>query len=139
MTEISIRFRVDFGPRRALGPGKVALLEGIAQSGSLSEAARELKMSYRRAWLLLEDMNTAFQERVVETSVGGRGGGGAQLTSFGRSLIDAYRELEADIRQRAQNAFPPAALLAPARDQGIPAAPRRRINRSSATKRRAQR
>ena len=139
MTEISIRIRVDFGPRRALGPGKVALLEGIGQSGSLSEAARELKMSYRRAWLLLEDLNTAFQERVVLTSIGGRGGGGALLTPFGQSLIIAYRGLEADVRQRAQNAFPPAALLAPAREAGTAATPRRRINRSTAAKRRTQR
>ena len=132
MSEVSVRFRVDFGPRRALGPGKVALLENIERAGSLSEAARGLKMSYRRAWLLLEDMNTAFEERVADTSVGGRGGGGAILTPFGRALISAYRELEEHIRERAQTAFPAAALSAPHRDETPAVVPRRRISRHGA-------
>ena len=83
MSEVSVSFRVDFSPECAVGPGKIALLEHIASSGSLSEAARKLKMSYRRAWLLLEDLNTSFQQPVAQMSVGGRGGGGASLTPFG--------------------------------------------------------
>ena len=106
MSDVSVRFRVDFGPHCALGPGKVALLETIQHTGSLSEAARSLKMSYRRAWLLLDDLNTSFQQRVAQMSVGGRGGGGASLTPFGKNLVAAYRTLEAQIRQSAQAAFP---------------------------------
>ena len=116
MAQVSVSFRVDFSPDCAVGPGKIALLEHISSTGSLSEAARKLKMSYRRAWLLLEDLNTSFQQPVAQMSVGGRGGGGASLTPFGTDLVAAYRALEAQIRKRAQTAFPPTALPAPARD-----------------------
>jgi molybdate transport system regulatory protein len=112
MSEVSVSFRVDFSPECAVGPGKIALLEHIASSGSLSEAARKLKMSYRRAWLLLEDLNTSFQQPVAQMSVGGRGGGGASLTPFGTELVASYRALETHIRKRAQSAFPPTALPA---------------------------
>ena len=91
---IGVRLRIDFGPRSSIGPGKIALLERIEASGSLSQAARELGMSYRRAWLLLDDLNRALGEPVTTTSVGGSGGGGARLTPFGRKLIAAYREVE---------------------------------------------
>ena len=84
MVDVSISFRVDFSPECAVGPGKIALLEHIGSTGSLSEAARRLKMSYRRAWLLLEDLNTSFQQPVARMSVGGRGGGGASLTPIRR-------------------------------------------------------
>lgn len=113
MSEVSVSFRVDFSPECAVGPGKIALLEHIARSGSLSEAARKLKMSYRRAWLLLEDLNTSFQQPVAQMSVGGRGGGGAALTPFGAELVASYRALETHIRKRAQTAFPATALPAP--------------------------
>lgn len=91
---LGVRLRIDFGPRSSIGPGKIALLERIDASGSLSQAARELGMSYRRAWLLLDDLNRALGEPVTTTSVGGSGGGGAHLTPFGRKLIAAYREVE---------------------------------------------
>jgi molybdate transport system regulatory protein len=113
MSEVSVSFRVDFSPDCAVGPGKIALLEHIDSSGSLSEAARRLEMSYRRAWLLLEDLNTSFQQPVARMSVGGRGGGGAALTAFGSELVAAYRSLEAHIRKRAQTAFPVTALATP--------------------------
>jgi molybdate transport system regulatory protein len=86
-------------------------------------------MSYRRAWLLLEDLNTSFQQPVAELSVGGRGGGGASLTSFGTELVAAYRSLEAHVRKRAQSAFPPTALPAAAEARSRKAVPKRRINR----------
>src|ERR1700760_400414 len=128
MTDVSISFRVDFGPGCAVGPGKIALLEHISRTGSLSEAARRLKMSYRRAWLLLEDLNTAFQQPVARMSVGGRGGGGGSLPPFGLELVTAYRSLEAQIQKRAQDAFPvdavPASEPAPAHKVH-----KRRINR----------
>jgi molybdate transport system regulatory protein len=129
MADISVSFRVDFSPECAVGPGKIALLEHIGSTGSLSEAARRLKMSYRRAWLLLEDLNTSFQQPVAELSVGGRGGGGASLTSFGTDLVTAYRSLEAHVRKRAQSAFPPTAQPAATEGRSRKAVPKRRINR----------
>jgi molybdate transport system regulatory protein len=132
MSDISVSFRVDFSPNCAVGPGKIALLEHIGSTGSLSEAARRLKMSYRRAWLLLEDLNTSFQQPVAEMSVGGRGGGGASLTPFGTDLVAAYRSLEAQIRRRAQTAFPPTALPAAGDARTHKPVTRRRINRPAA-------
>lgn len=129
---VSVSFRVDFSPECAVGPGKIALLEHIEATGSLSEAARRLRMSYRRAWLLLEDLNTAFQQPVARMSVGGRGGGGASLTGFGRDLVAAYRSLSAHIHKRAQTAFPASAVPAePSLRRN--ALPKRRMSRSGAT------
>ena len=101
MVEVSVSFRVDFSPKCAVGPGKIALLENIGSTGSLSEAARRLKMSYRRAWLLLEDLNVSFDHPVARASVGGRGGGGVVLTSFGSGLVAGYRRLESSLRPLA--------------------------------------
>jgi molybdate transport system regulatory protein len=98
---LTVRFRVDFGSRCSVGVGKIELLEGIARTGSLSQAAREMRMSYRRAWLLLEDMNTSFDHPVAHASVGGRGGGGVVLTSFGTRLAAGYRQLEASLQPLA--------------------------------------
>ena len=95
---LTVRFRVDFGNRCSVGIGKIELLEGIARTGSLSQAAREMRMSYRRAWLLLEDMNLSFNHPVSRASVGGRGGGGVVLTSFGSGLVAGYRRLESGLQ-----------------------------------------
>jgi molybdate transport system regulatory protein len=92
-----IRFRLDFHDQCSVGIGKISLLEAIAGTGSLSQAAREIGMSYRRAWLLIDSMNAEFDTPVINATVGGSGGGGAQLTSFGRQLIRSYRNLEARI------------------------------------------
>jgi molybdate transport system regulatory protein len=89
-------------------------------------------MSYRRAWLLLEDLNTSFQQPVAQMSVGGRGGGGASLTVFGKDLVAAYRNLENQIRKRAQTAFPAAAQPVPAELRRRKAVPKRRVNRPTA-------
>ncbi len=129
MSEVSVSFRVDFSPECAVGPGKIALLEHIASGGSLSEAARKLRMSYRRAWLLLEDLNTSFQQPVARMSVGGRGGGGASLTPFGAELVASYRALEAQIRKRAQSAFPATALPAAGRSPTRKLVGRRRLTK----------
>jgi molybdate transport system regulatory protein len=91
---VHVRIRVDFDTGASLGPGKVALLEQIQACGSLSQAARVLGLSYRRAWLLLDDINHSFDGPAVVTATGGRHGGGAQLTPFGQELIERYRELE---------------------------------------------
>jgi molybdate transport system regulatory protein len=105
MSDTVIRFRVHFAAACAVGPGKIALLEGIQRAGSLSQAAREIGMSYRRAWELLTSLNTSFSEAVVVTVKGGRGGGGARLTAFGRQLIGRYRTFEADTQARAARTF----------------------------------
>jgi len=99
--DLTVRFRIDFGPQCSIGIGKIELLEGIARSGSLSQAARDMRMSYRRAWLLLADVNVSFDEPVAMTSTGGRGGGGVVLTAFGERLVAGYRQLEADVRRLA--------------------------------------
>jgi molybdate transport system regulatory protein len=101
----AVRFRIDFGRHEAVGPGKIALLEQIERGGSLSQAARALHMSYRRAWQLLESLNGCFREPVALTAKGGRGGGGATLTVFGRQLIRVYRDFEAEVQARAGRRF----------------------------------
>ena len=106
----AVRFRVNFGRDEAVGPGKIALLEGIARGGSLSQAARDLHMSYRRAWQLLASLNRCFLERVAVTAKGGRGG--ATLTLFGQQLIRVYREFDAEIQARAARRFRPIASQA---------------------------
>jgi molybdate transport system regulatory protein len=109
MTTPAVRFRVDFGHQAAVGPGKIALLEHIGSSGSLSQAARELGMSYRRAWQLLENLNDCFLRPVTASARGGRGGGGAQLTDFGVQLIRAYRALETEVQAYARRSLRPIA------------------------------
>lgn len=99
---LAVRFRVDFGSRCSVGAGKIELLEGIAHTGSLSQAAREMRMSYRRAWLLLEDMNISFDHPVAHASVGGRGGGGVVLTALGTALVAGYRRLESGLEPLAR-------------------------------------
>lgn len=89
-----IVLRVDLPSGARVGPGKVALLEAIASSGSISGAGRALRMSYRRAWELVEDMNRYCPAPLVAAMTGGSGGGGARLTEQGASLVAAYRALE---------------------------------------------
>jgi molybdate transport system regulatory protein len=100
---LTVRFRVDFGSQCSIGVGKIELLEGIARTGSLSQAAREMRMSYRRAWLLLQDMNNSFDPPVAQASVGGRGGGGVVLTSLGTRLVAGYRQLETSLQPLADS------------------------------------
>jgi molybdate transport system regulatory protein len=101
MASFAIRFRVDFNAAGSIGPGKIALLEAIARSGSLSQAARSLGMSYRRAWMLIDSLNGMFNRAVANSMTGGRGGGGMQLTPFGESLIKSYRKLAQDVEKQA--------------------------------------
>jgi len=93
------RLRIVVRPGLVLGPGKVELLEAIERTGSISAAGREMGMSYRRAWLLVSALNEMFGGTLVMTSPGGAGGGGAQVTAFGRAVADAYRR--ADERSNA--------------------------------------
>mgnify|MGYP000923943763 CR=1 FL=1 len=90
-------FRIEMGPELRLGPGKIGLLEQIAKTGSISAAARAMGMSYRRAWLLIEETNRLLSAPLVESSAGGSGGGGAKLTPLAEEVIAAYRALETDV------------------------------------------
>ncbi|HEY8538780.1 MAG TPA: LysR family transcriptional regulator [Steroidobacteraceae bacterium] len=104
---LKVRLRIDLDDAHAVGPGKIALLERMRDCGSLSQAARELDMSYRRAWQLLDSLNTSFREPVIVTSIGGKGGGGSEITPLGLELIEAYRALEAQVTALAQRRFKP--------------------------------
>jgi molybdate transport system regulatory protein len=93
----AIRIRIDFSDNVNLGPGKIALLEAIRSTGSISDAARSLGMSYRRAWLLVNSLKEGFSEAVTVSAAGGKGGGGARVTPFGLTLIKQFRLLEREI------------------------------------------
>ena len=100
----------------AMGPGKAALISHIERTGSISGAARAMGMSYRRAWQLVEALNDSFDEPVVITAIGGKRGGGAQVTPFGLDLVKIYRRMEdrasaaitADLRWFARRQRKPA-------------------------------
>ena len=88
-----VRVSIVFESGARIGPGKANLLESIRDTGSISAAAREMGMSYKRAWLLLDSMNQAFTELVVTAASGGAGGGGATLTPFGAEVLERYRRI----------------------------------------------
>jgi molybdate transport system regulatory protein len=90
-----LSIRIDLADGFRLGPGKVRLMELIAEHGSISAAGRAMGMSYRRAWLLVESLNGAFCEPLVVTQTGGSRGGGAGLTKLGHSIVARYRSIEA--------------------------------------------
>ena len=91
-----LTLRVDLSEDRAIGPGKIRLLEAIRDTGSITQAGIALGMSYRRAWLLVDDLNNCFREPVIAAQAGGSRGGGAAVTPFGTQLIDQYRAIEAE-------------------------------------------
>lgn len=91
-----VRFRIDFAEHSSVGPGKISLLEAIRDAGSLSQGARNVGMSYRRACLLVESLRQSFREPLTVASKGGKAGGGMLVTEFGDALIKNYRELERD-------------------------------------------
>ena len=88
------QLRVLLGSATTIGPGKATLVDAIGRTGSISAAAREMGMSYRRAWDLVETMNRCFREQLVETRAGGKGGGGSKVTPFGREVVRRYRAME---------------------------------------------
>jgi len=85
---------IPMGEHYAMGPGKADLLEAIQETGSISAAGRKLGMSYRRAWLLVDEMNACFREPVVATRLGGPKGGGAVVTDLGQEAVKRYRALQ---------------------------------------------
>ncbi len=95
----SIRIDFDIGVR--LGPGKAQLLELIDEHGSIRAAGASIGMSYRRAWLLADEINRMFREPSIFTRHGGKSGGGAGLTEFGRELFSRYRRMEAAMLKAA--------------------------------------
>lgn len=114
MARIKISVVLDSGAR--IGPGKIALLESVRDTGSISAAARAMGMDYKRAWMLIDSLNRAFDQALVLRSTGGSGGGGATLTPFGEDVLERYRRLEqaaaklsaADLRTLERHALPEA-------------------------------
>lgn len=90
-----LKIRIEFDGGLVLGPGKIELLEGIRETGSISAAGRRMQMSYKRAWDLIDAMNRHFEPPVVMASKGGNGGGGASLTAAGEAVVAHYRRIEA--------------------------------------------
>jgi molybdate transport system regulatory protein len=88
-----IKLSIVFESGAQIGPETAALLGGIRKTGSISAAAREMGIPYKRAWLLLDGMNRAFKEPVIEAATGGAGGGGANLTPFGADVLERYRRM----------------------------------------------
>ena len=92
---VKFRMRITASDVIAVGPGKIALLEAIGEAGSLTSAAKNLDMSYRRAWMLLDELNRSLRRPAVDSAKGGQHGGGSELTDTGRQLIALYRRIEA--------------------------------------------
>ena len=96
MAELAtIRIRIAFRENIAIGQGKADLLEAIHRTGSISGAARDLEMSYRKAWLLVDEMNQCFRSPVVLAAKGGLRGGGAQVTPLGLEALARFRQIQA--------------------------------------------
>ena len=96
------RFRIVCGKEIAFGPGKADLLELIAETGSIGKAASRMKMSYMRAWSLIQTMNVCFKEPVVVAARGGHDRGGAKVTATGRRLLELYHQMEKDSLRAVQ-------------------------------------
>ncbi|MFM2287281.1 MAG: molybdenum-pterin-binding protein MopA [Pseudomonadota bacterium] len=124
--------RIDFPEGCSIGPGKIALLEAVERTGSLSAAARAMGLSYRRAWLLLHSVNDSFADPSVQLSTGGRDGGGSRLTPFGKALIKAYRQFEKSADALAARHF---SAMRARREAGPATAPIRRPLRRSTPRR----
>jgi molybdate transport system regulatory protein len=94
---LGVSLKLRFSDDHALGPGKVRLLELVGETGSIAAAGRAMSMSYRRAWLLIDELNGMFRGPVVVSHVGGPAGGGASLTELGTEVIRRYRAIETRI------------------------------------------
>jgi molybdate transport system regulatory protein len=105
MTDTRLSIRLDLTNGDRIGPGKIALLEAIRDTGSISAGARKVGMSYRRAWLLVEQINAALKEPAVTGASGGRRGGGAVVTAVGAEIIKIYRAIESAAWKSAASEF----------------------------------
>jgi molybdate transport system regulatory protein len=91
---VDVGLRVHLGDQIAIGPGKAQLLASIQRTGSISAAGREMGISYKHAWLLVDSMNGCFRSALVEAVKGGKAGGGASLTSLGLEVLECYRHMQ---------------------------------------------
>jgi len=98
MAEAKLKIRISLGMQTAMGPGKADLLETIQRCGSISAAAKEMKMSYRRAWELVDAMNHCFAQPLVHSVPGGGHGSGAHVTATGLKVLKSYRDLESRVQ-----------------------------------------
>jgi molybdate transport system regulatory protein len=105
MTRITVRVRIYFGAKLAIGPGRIELLEGVRRTGSLSQAARDMGMSYRRAWLLMQSLNESLSHPASLAVRGGRRGGGATVTPTGQALIQTYRRTQSKVARNISKEF----------------------------------
>ena len=103
MTSSLVKIRISHGKLTAMGPGKADLLEAIVESGSISAAAKQMHMSYRRAWELVNAMNQCFSEPLVVSITGGAHGGGAQLTPLGSHILMCFRSVEKKTQEAASD------------------------------------
>ena len=101
MATIKITARVIAKGERAFGPGKADLLERISSEGSISKAAKSMEMSYSRAWQLVDAMNQSFRKPLVESTAGGKKGGGAVLTKLGEEVLSQFRKMETQLTTSA--------------------------------------
>jgi molybdate transport system regulatory protein len=92
--EVRFRMRIRQADAVAIGPGKIDLLEAVHEHGSISAAARSLGMSYRRAWLLIDELNGTLKSPATSSETGGSSGGGCVLTPVGEKIVRLYREIE---------------------------------------------
>lgn len=98
---VLVRPRVYIGDGIAIGPGKIDLLRAVGETCSIAAAARTLSLPYKRAWLLIDSLNEGFGRPVIATATGGKGGGGASLTTLGEQLVIAYDALERRLNTEA--------------------------------------
>ncbi|MDC6128249.1 winged helix-turn-helix domain-containing protein [Burkholderia gladioli] len=101
--QVNFRMRIRRGDTVALGPGKVTLLEAVREQGSISAAARHLGMSYRRAWLLIDELNRSLRAPATHSEQGGASGGGCTLTPVGEKIIALYREIEEEAKRHCDS------------------------------------
>jgi molybdate transport system regulatory protein len=119
MTGTHLSIRIDLPTGGRIGPGKIALLEAIQSTGSISAAARSIGMSYRRAWLLVEEINETLYKPAVKAETGGARGGGAVVTSVGERVVGLYRAIESQARTAAGGEFRAIGkLVRPRKDAG---------------------
>src|SRR5262249_8501891 len=118
---------------RSIGPGKISLLEAIRDTGSISQAGRQLGMSYRRAWLLVDDMNHCFRQPAVTAQPGGKEGGRAALTAVGKAPIRSYRAIVAEATAATETRV--SALEASLRSTGRAGMTRKLSPRTAASRR----
>ena len=111
MSDNDLSIRIDLASGVRIGPGKIALLEAIRSAGSISGAARSIGMSYRKAWVLVDEINHVLRRPAVATEAGGSGGGGATVTPVGEKLISLYHAIQAGARRAVDDEFQAIAKL----------------------------